>query len=431
MSKHKYQAIDVKSVDWTILRKHTQGQSLVFAVDVAKKEMFGALMTEKKEVVVTIKWIHPTDTCLVINHLVHELKSRRLVMAIEPSGTYGDPLLYRFEQAGIAVYRVSPKKTSDAKELYDGVPSLHDAKSAYIIGRLHLEGNSSRWPSNSPQRRTLQALLGLFDTYQSSYQRNLNRLEARLARHWPEVLPLLTLDSVTLESLLVEYGSPEAVSHDREGSLALMQRAGRGGLSATKQVQVLSSAVQTLGVPCIEAERDTLQGLARELHRLRLLVKQARQSLEQAGTEEPGIAAMSQVVGKLTATILVATQGSPVEYASAASYVKGLGLNLKEKSSGQYKSRLRLTKRGPGLARKYLYFATMRLLKQDPVVRAWYEKKVHRDGGMKMKALIAVMRKLVKALWYVGQGEAFDSSRLFNRRALDLDHAVAPSRLAA
>ena len=39
MYKHKYQAIDVKSVDWTILRKHSQGQSLVFAVDVAKGDV--------------------------------------------------------------------------------------------------------------------------------------------------------------------------------------------------------------------------------------------------------------------------------------------------------------------------------------------------------------------------------------------------------
>ncbi len=31
---------------------------------------------------------------------------------------------------GIALYRVSPKRVHDAAEVYDGVPSLHDAKAA-------------------------------------------------------------------------------------------------------------------------------------------------------------------------------------------------------------------------------------------------------------------------------------------------------------
>jgi hypothetical protein len=40
-----------------------------------------------------------------------------------------------------------------------------------------------------------------FDLHQSQYGRNQNRLEAYLSRHWPEVLALLELDSVTLEKL--------------------------------------------------------------------------------------------------------------------------------------------------------------------------------------------------------------------------------------
>ncbi len=35
---------------------------------------------------------------------------------------------------------MNAKRVSDAHEIYDGVPSLHDAKSATIITRLHREG---------------------------------------------------------------------------------------------------------------------------------------------------------------------------------------------------------------------------------------------------------------------------------------------------
>jgi len=59
---------------------------------------------------------------------------------MEPSGTYGDALGWQLREAGIELYRVAPKRVHDAAEVYDGVPSLHDAKAAYLIGRLHLQG---------------------------------------------------------------------------------------------------------------------------------------------------------------------------------------------------------------------------------------------------------------------------------------------------
>ena len=81
----------------------------------------------------------------------------------------------------------------------------------------------------------------------------------------------------------------------------------------------------------------------------------------------------------------------------------------------------KITKRGPGVCRYYLYLAALRLIQDDPVVRAWYGKKVARDGGrMKNKAVIAVVRKLVKGLWHVARGEPFDSRLLFDTSKLDL-----------
>ena len=112
--------------------------------------------------------------------------------------------------------------------------------------------------------------------------------------------------------------------------------------------------------------------------------------------------------------------GDPRDYGAAASYRKGYGLNLKVRSSGKYKGQLRITKRGPGVARQWLYMAVLRWLKKDEIARAWYERKVARDGGEKMRAIIALMRKLVGALWYVARGQALDSRKLFDVRRLSL-----------
>ncbi len=107
---------------------------------------------------------------------------------MEPTGTYGDALRGLLVAEGWPVYRVGPKRVHDAAEAYDGVPSLHDAKAAYVMGRLHLDGVSDAWEEVSDERREMKALQGLLRLYRGRYRRGLNRLEAQLARHWPEVL---------------------------------------------------------------------------------------------------------------------------------------------------------------------------------------------------------------------------------------------------
>ena len=61
---------------------------------------------------------------------------------------------------------------------------------------------------------------------------------------------------------------------------------------------------------------------------------------------------MAQAVGKATAAVLALSVGNADEYESAAAYVKSYGLNLKERSSGRHKGRLKISKRGPGRSRR-------------------------------------------------------------------------------
>jgi transposase len=68
----------------------------------------------------------------------------------------------------------------------------------------------------------------------------------------------------------------------------------------------------------------------------------------------------------------------------------------------------------------YLFMAVLRLIQKNFIVQAWYQNKVDRDGGTKMKAVVAVMRKLARAFWHVGQGKRFDAAKLFDVKRLGL-----------
>ena len=119
---------------------------------------------------------------------------------------------------------------------------------------------------------------------------------------------------------------------------------------------------------------------------------------------------MGELIGLVTTAVLLSCHLDPRKFYCPRAFQKAMGLNLKEKSSGRHIGQLKLTKRGSSLARRYLYFATLRLLNNNPVIKAWYDKKV--DPRAKKKTVIALMRKLAKALWYVARGEIFDAIKL-------------------
>ena len=392
------------------MKEQLQGSPVVFAIDVAKEKQYALLANVDSSVSELLSWKHPEQTREVLTHL--ENLACPLTAVMESTGTYGDALRYQFRCSGFEVNQISAKRVSDARELYDGVPSLHDAKSATVIMRLHRDGLSIPWRESDDAERELDALRREYDLHQSQYQRNKNRLEAYLSRHWPEVLPLLPLDSVTLESLLIEYGSPEQIAKNTEEAAKNMHLWSKNQLKNEKIAVVIQSAVNTLGQPCIDAERRYLQALTAEMRHSRQQQKEVKDILEATVKADTGLSKLASVIGLITTAVLLSCRLDPRNFRNARSFQKALGLNLKEKSSGRDVGRLKITKRGCSMARRYLYFAALRLINNDPVVKAWYQKKV--DARAKNKTVIALMRKLAKALWHVARGERFDATKLLS-----------------
>ncbi len=214
----------------------------------------------------------------------------------------------------------------------------------------------------------MTAVLTQLNLYKDRQQAARNRLEAHLSRHWPESLCLLDLGSATLSALIGVYGDTEAIKNDAQGAEALMRRVGGAQLSEEKIQALLASAHCSVGVPCLAAERELLQWLAAEISETRKQVHRIEREIERLVDRGPTLMSMGAVIGKVSAAVLVAALGSPQDYPDAASYIKAIGLNLKERSSGKHKGQLKITKRGPSVARFYLYFAALRLIAHDPVV---------------------------------------------------------------
>ena len=147
-------------------------------------------------------------------------------------------------------------------------------------------------------------------------------------------------------------------------------------------------------------------------------ISKVKKQLEEMSKSDESLQCLAGIVGPVTACVLRVSLGDPSKYHSGEAYRKAMGLNLKEHSSGRHKGKMKITKRGSSLARRWLYFAALRLV-QKPEVRGWYEAKKKKDKGKGGRAVVAVMRKLALAIWHVVvRGTPFDRSRLFPGKPL-------------
>jgi transposase len=429
-TKRTYRAKDVNEVLVSEILAGRQGQEATVGVDVGKDELF-LMLRWKENVRFEGPWRAKNITQIreVVELLVTLSKRCRLVVALEPTGTYGDPLRYALTQAGLTVHRVQGKIAHDYAEVFDGVPSQHDRKDAAVVAELAAIGKSAPWPyeMERPADQERKYQVRRMDAVQQEKQTWCGRLEGQLARYWPEVTKLLPLSSACLLKLMEHYGSPAALAAATDARQR-MATWGRTFLTGEKITAVLASAQETVGIPIGEFERQWLQECARELLAACRQKRAINRELTRLARKNPGLAMQADAIGAAMASVLWVHLGNPQEYASAAAYRKAMGLNLKERSSGRYKGQLKITKRGPGAVRRWLYMGAVRLL-QDPQVRVWYEAKKARDGGRVGRALVAVMRKLAGALYRVAVDEVpFDTGKLFPGKPLPKHATSARAR---
>lgn len=111
-------------------------------------------------------------------------------------------------------------------------------------------------------------------------------------------------------------------------------------------------------------------------------------------------------VGELTATIVLAETNGFELIRNKRQLVSYAGLDVKEKLSGtSVKGKARISKRGNRNLRKALYLPSLSTVKWDENFKKKYVDIVSR-GGIKMKALIAIQRKLLELIYTVHKNKS-------------------------
>jgi transposase len=420
--KRTYQAERVERLDVAAMVPLLLAGCII-AIDVAKQRFVVALATLAGEVVKLFRFEHPTETRQfldVVAALRVGVEPGKLKAAMEPTGTYGDALRHQIVEAGVPVWMVSPKRTHDSQALFDNVGSLHDPKSAVLVAKLCSMGLATEWQAPVPTRRRLRALVELRGYELEHQEKCFGRMEGLLARHWPEFGRWMDVrKQKSALRLLTAYPSPIRVRTAPDEARRLLHEASRRQLSVETIEGVITDANATLGLPMMPEEELVLRTLANQALDAEKSAEELEREMGQLAHDDEVFARLKPWMGTYTAAVIV-TLCDPRQYTKARQLEKACGLNLREKSSGEHHGRLSITKRGPGLARKVLFLFALRMIQESSAVRAWYMRRRGYTEGSKQRAVVAVMRKLVRALFYVAKGNAFDESKMFDLRRLSL-----------
>ena len=136
--------------------------------------------------------------------------------------------------------------------------------------------------------------------------------------------------------------------------------------------------------------------------------------LQEAHPELP-----SETKGVFTKRLLArlfAEIGPPSDFSSWRQLMRYAGLNLLERQSGKYRGKTKISRRGRARIRDILNRMALPMTKKIGLFGDYYHAKKN-NGVPGSKAMVAVMRKLLKMIWGLCQAQQeFDEDRVHRSR---------------
>jgi transposase len=326
-----------------------------------------------------------------------------VVVGFESTGVYGEPLVHFLRKKPVRLVQVNPLHTRRMKDLEGNSPAKTDQKDPKVIADLMQLGHALSVVI--PEGAAAQ-LRRLIQARERSVQRRTalyNQLQDLVFLLFPEFVQVMKdLQTQTAQYLLRHYPTPQAVMQcGLENLTSILRRVSRGKLGRERAQALYEAAQESAGL------QEGREGMLLEMEHLLLEIESSNCFIEQVEQEmsrylqqipySSWILSMKGI-GEITAAGLIGEVGDFNRFPMASEVEKLAGLDLFEISSGKHRGNRHISKRGRPLLRKLLYFAAMNTVRKGGVMHTLYQSYVER-GMPKMKALVAIARKLLRILF--------------------------------
>ena len=392
-----------------------QSDRIVIGVDLAKKECVAVAQAGDGKVSRPLKF--PTNWAGFEALLAFGRRSKatagakNFVVALEPTGHYGAPLVKWLADHDIEVMRVEALHTNRFKELVDGTRRKTDAKDAVAIAMLCRQGTYRPYRLVEGVYADLRVLGRRREQLVKQRTQTSNRLHRHLDEVFPELVPLFVGIGPTLLALLAVASSPQAVLEMAESELTtLLSAASRGNLKSERAREIHAAAEKSVGNPLAAgAHRLAISQLVADMRHLHGQISAVEAELKARLAEVPYAADLLTIprLGAITLATLLGEFGDLRDYDRAAKLIKHAGLDLVELSSGTRKGQRGISRRGRPYARQMLFLASLRMVGAFAASRA---RLIARDKKP-MVAAVANMCRLLRVMHaVVRDGVPFDAS---------------------
>jgi transposase len=310
------------------------------------------------------------------------------------------------------------------KDLEGNSPAKTDQKDPKVIADLMQLGHALSVVI--PEGAAAQ-LRRLTQARERSVQRRTtlyNQLHDVVFLFFPELLYVMKdIRTQTVQYLLRHYPTPQAlVQCGLETMTSILRRVSRGKLGKERAQALYEAAQESAGL------QEGRIGMLLETEHLLEEIENSNRFIEQVEREmshfleqipySPLILSLKGI-GEVTAAGLIGEVGDFKRFPTASEVEKLAGLDLFEISSGKHRGNRHISKRGRPLLRKLLYFAAMNTVRKGGVMFTLYQSYVER-GMPKIKALVAIARKLLRTIFALVRDHSFYIEHYSQRKILKL-----------
>ena len=355
----------------------------------------------------------------LVREIERSLKANKLEVVqigFEPTGHYWKNIIYYLSKLGYNIRFVRTTAVKSQRELDDSSSSKTDVDDANSIASLVREGKYIDSKIQEGVYRDLRDIGKLRAKVMKMKTSMVCRLRMLMEVYFPEVIDSFwAIDSVGFWRLVKTAPLPEDVLKLGEiGLRKLLSVSGVRKEKLDKQMRAIwDSSQNSIGLEATEFNKYNIRNCIENLemyHKQLLEIKKSMEKLLER-TEYWNLMKSIPGVGVVTAATFLGELGDPKTFNNAKEIIKFAGIDPKENSSGQHKSKLKLSKKGRYLMRTMVYFICLRLIHRSENFKVYYHRKLEtkniRGRSLEKKeAIFAVGVKFIKVLFAMFRDKA-------------------------
>lgn len=358
-----------------------------------------------------------------VQDLLKSYKLSSIIVGMEPTGHYWFSLARWLIEQGMEAVLVNPHLVKMNKENRDNTPSKSDRKDALVIADMIKNGYYSPVRFNPEAYEELRILMANRDTVAKRLNSAVNQIHRWVDIVFPElrhVFKILTCTSaiatlrlfplpkeisqLTTEQVISgwkQYVKRHAGLHRAEQLISMAKRS----VGATQALHAHKLHLAQLLEEYDLAQRQ-LEQIEHELHHILKRIPYAQKLLAIRGVNATSLAGVLGEAGDLSG------------YAHGNALLRHAGLNLAEASSGKWRGKMVLSKRGRPRLRRFLYLMTMCMVMTNPEVRALHHRNVEVKKQKRMKSIMKLCGKVARILVGLAKNnKPYDSSKVVPQAA--------------